>query len=491
MGASTTVLVCGGGLAGLTAAVTAQEHGAKVVLVEKAPLLGGTTALSGGLLWTFGDFELMRERVPDGDAALQWLVYEELDAARAWLVTLGVTLGPLEQVLFHGLGQSADPREMIDRLSARFIAAGGDIRLKTALDALLVNTTGQICGAQLVGEGETEIFQAEAVILATGGFQGNPELLSRYVVRNPDNLLLRANSWSTGDAFLAATAIGAAASPGLDTFYGHALAWRARYRPDQLRDVSMYHGFISVALNLDGERFADETEWTGEEALTQRLAHQNGGRAVYIVDDRAMDVQPIQGRPSITRSIIDRARAAGGVVLEEPTLERLCSALAQHGFSSERCLDSLNEFNHYMSTGRADALKPRRRALRDPLIQPPFRAVIVQAAITISTGGIAIDERTRVLRRSASSSSMGQIPATRAYTQTDGPVLAIGQDYRQSIIPGLFAAGSDAGNISHFGYVGGLSTALTTGRMAGREAARYLAPRQDSGRRTGRSDADA
>jgi len=470
------LLVCGGGLGGLSAAVTALENGARVTLIEKAPELGGTTVLSGGLLWTFAEYEAARAKIPHGDAALQWLVYEDIEPARAWLADMGATLGPVEPVLFHGQGQSADPVQLIAILAARFTALGGTLRLATALESLLTDERGAVCGARVVCDGLYEDIAAAAVILATGGFQGNPELLARYVVRDPDNLLLRANPWSTGDAFLAATAIGAAASPGLDNFYGHAIAWGARYRREQLRDVSQYHGGLSVALNLDGERFADETDWTGEETLTQRLAREEKGRGVYIVDDTAMELQPIQGRPSITRSIIDRARAAGGVVLECASLEALCQALGEHGFPPQRCLASLREFNRHMEEGLADELRPSRQRHRTPLAVAPYRAVIVQAAITFTTGGLAIDEHTRVLRRAGSNSFFAGVPVERAYIDSAaqaGPMLALGNDYRQTVIPGLYAVGCDAGNISHFGYMGGLSAALTTGRTAGRTAARY------------------
>lgn len=473
------LIVCGGGLGGLSAAVTALERGARVTLLEKAPELGGTTLLSGGLLWTFGDYDEARAKIPHGDAALQWLVYDNLEAGRAWLAGLGVKLGPMERVLFHGLGQSLEPAQVVKLLAERFTSLGGELRLATALDSLITRD-GQVSGVRAVHDGRHEDLAAGAVVLATGGFQGNPELLARYVVPDPDNLLLRANPWSTGDAFIAALAIGAAASPGLDNFYGHAIAAPpARYRWDQLRDVSQYHGFVSVALNRNGERFADETEMTGEEALNQRLARQPRGQGVYVVDERVMELQPIQGRPSICRSIIERARAAGGTVLEAASLEELCAQLAPHGFPAARCLASLTEFNRCMAQDRADELHPPRTLQRFPLSTPPFRAVIVQAAITFTTGGLAIDERTRVVRRAGSSSPYSPAPVSRAYSNIDGAVNAIGNDYRQTVIPGLYAVGCDAGNISHFGYMGGLSSALTTGRVAGQEAAERVCGAQN------------
>ena len=468
------VVVCGGGLAGFSAAVTALENGAYVTLLEKSPETGGTTVLSGGLLWTFAEYEDARAKIPFGDGSLQWLVFEDLEPATKWLHEIGAKLGSLERVLEHGRGQSADPVQLIKVLSDRFQILGGSLLLSCPMESLLANN-GTVSGVRYLQEGKVKDLPCEAVILATGGFQGNTELLARYVVRDPDNLVLRSNPWSTGDAFIAATSIGAAASPGLDTFYGHALIARpGRYNFKQLRDASQYHGGLSVALNLDGLRFADETELTGEEALNQRIATQPSGRAVYIVDEKSMEITPIQGRESITRSIIQRARAAGGLVVEARTLEDLCNGLSCMGVPPSRALSSLREFNEHMNDELADQLRPARSRLRRPLDSPPYYAVLVQAGITFTMGGLLVDDRLRVIRRAGSSSSFGPVPISRAYTTTDSASVAIGSEYRQMNIPGLYAAGNDAGNISHFGYMGGLATALTTGRTAGREAARIV-----------------
>lgn len=470
------IVVCGGGLAGLSAAVTALEAGASVLLVEKAPELGGTTKLSGGLLWTFGDYEDARRKVPNGDAALQWLVFDTLEASRAWLHGLGVKLGPLERVLGHGSGQSVDPAEMIDVLASRFEALGGELRLDTGLESLRLED-GVIHGARTVRDGRFEEHRADAVVLATGGFQGNHELLARYVVRDPANLALRASVWCTGDGLIAATQVGAGVSPGLGTFYGHALAAPpARYTRFQLRDASAYHGALSVALNLNGDRFADETAETGEEALNQQLAQQPEGRGVYIVDEDSMDEEAIQGRRSVTRSIVGRIRALGGTVIEADSLEKLCVGLAELGIPATRALAKLHEFNAAMRNGRAHDLVPARIRRRKPLERPPFVAVAVKSAITFTMGGVLIDERARVLWRAGSTSSFAPVPVDRAYADTHGPSTSIGVDYRQTPIVGLYAAGNDAGNISHFGYTGGLASALTTGQTAGRESAALVKP---------------
>lgn len=468
------VVVCGGGMAGLSAAVTALETGAAVTLVEKAAKLGGTSAISGGLIWTFAEYERIRADIPDGDPALQWLVYDTIDGARAWLASQGATLGPEEPLLGHGRGRIMDPPQAIAALAARFRSLGGEVLLETALESLVVKD-GIVEGVRVVRDGRTYDEIASSVVLATGGFQGNHELLARYLVRDPDNLYLRAEPWSTGDGFIAATAVGAAVSRGLDTFYGHALtAPPARFSKLEFRDVSQYYGQQSIAINVNGERFADESEGNGEEILNQHLAQQPQGRGFYIIDQDLVDSAPVEGVEVVTRTIIDRARTAGAPIVTADTLEEVCRGLAQFGVPERRALTELQQFNFLIGSGRADELKPARKRSRKPLTRAPFCAVGVKAAITFTMGGLQIDERTRVLRRAGGTSPSIPMPISRAFTDTSAPAIVIGSDYRQMPIPGLYAAGCDTGNVSHLGYMGGLATALTTGRIAGREAASLL-----------------
>ena len=473
--AAQPVVVCGGGFAGLSAAVTALEAGASVTLIEKAPYLGGTTLLSGGTLWSFIEYDKIREHIPNGDPALQWLVHDALPAGRAWLQALGVKFDDIGQMLNIGHGYVMDPAGAIGLLGERFKALGGQLHLETGLHSLVMHE-GEVTGVRALHDGRVREIAAGAVVIATGGFQGNTELLARYVLRDPDNLMLRANYWSTGDGFIAATDAGAAASPGLDTFYGHALAAPpARVDNRQFREAAQHHGRLCVAINMQGDRFADETEGTGEEVLNQRLAQQPGGLGFYVMDDEHMEQMSMQGRGALIRVILERSKKIGALVLEGETIEALCRAMAQHGVPEARALATLKTFNAALESGRADELKPSRLGNRKPLKKPPFRAIHVKAGITFTMGGLAVDERARVLWRAGTTSHFAPVPTERAYVEqglpADGNPLAIGQYYRQAPIHGLFAAGNDAGNISHLSYMGGLASALVMGRNAGRHAA--------------------
>lgn len=451
------VIVCGGGWSGLCAALTAARGGSKTVLVEKGPRLGGSTALSGGSVWTWADLTAMQKAIPGGNPVLQELVHNRHDADRAWLTDEGVRLSPEKVYQTNGRGQSIEPGPAIDRLQQRFQEAGGTILTDTALDKLLVEG-GAVVGISAAGlDGVTEI-RAHAVVLATGGFQGNAELVARYIVPTPDNLYLRANPWSTGDAFIAATAIGAATSPGLDGFFGHALiAPPAKFGESEFGEVSQYYAKFSVALNMRGERFADESAGTGEEVLNQSVARQPGGLAWFVVDEEMMELAYSADRK--TRVIVERARRHGATIVDADNLEDLAVGLGEQGLPPAAVLRTIRYYNDAIESGTVASLVPPRTRWPVALIHPPFVAVAAKASITQTTGGLAVDDRMRVLRRAASSSPMAQ-----SISNID--------EYRTTPIHGLFAAGGDVGNFMHIGYAGNLGAGLVMGRIAGAEAAK-------------------
>ena len=457
-GLSTDVIVCGGGFAGLTAAVSALEAGARVVLCEKGPEVGGSSVISGGMIWTFKSLDDLYATVPDGNHIVQQLVFDRFSEDRSWLASQGAELTDEGPMLGHGWGQEMDPPQALGVLRDRFVELEGELLLETALDALAVSD-GRIRGIRVArSDGSIRELTADAVILATGGFQGNPELLTRYVVDSPDSLYLRGNPWSTGDAFLAATDIGAAATPGMETFYGHALtAPPARFSALEFQDVSQYYGRHAVAINMRGRRFADESGGLGEEYINSQLARQPGGRGFYVVDRTIAEMEAVIGMVH-TRPILERARDYSAPVVFADSLENLADGLAAHGVPSRDSLRTLEEFNAACLAQEAPQMSPPRAKNHFPLVNPPFTAVGVKAAITFTMGGLAVDDSCRVLRRAASSS-----PIAQSITEL--------RDFREVPLAGLYAAGCDVGNVHHESYIGGLATGLTTGRVAGLAAA--------------------
>ena len=451
----TDVIVVGAGMSGLCASLAALERGARVIAVDKGTRFGGSMALSGGAIWTFKDMDLVQQYIPDGNRLLQGMVVDGLREGHDWLEGHGVALGPTSDIE-QGHGRKAEPPKMTATLVERIRTLGGQLRPETALADLLYEG-GAVRGVRAFGpDGETT-FKAEAVVLASGGFQGNLELVTRYITPNVSNMYVRSNPWSTGDAFLAATQIGAAVTPGLDCFYGHALAAPpVSFAPIEFLDMSQKYGPISVALNLDGCRFTDESAGSGEEVLNIAIAHQRNATAFYVLDAKLMEMIPPQG--SLPRVSLERVRSRGGTVIESDTLAGLCRLMGEYGVHSRRALATINEFNAAILEDRAEDLFPERRKHQFPLVMPPFIAVPVRPGITFSNGGLEVDTDMSVLRRATTVSIHPNLIANQS-------------EMKFNVIPGLYAAGCDVGNISHGGYMGGLAQALVTGRVAGYSAA--------------------
>lgn len=129
------ILVCGGGMAGLTAALTCLEAGDRVVIVEKAPKLGGSALLSAGSLWTLASVKDLERSEFKGNEILQQVVIEGIDAGVAWLSSQGVHTADSYAVLGYGRCWDVEPVAMIGCLEQRVRTMGGDILLETGLDA--------------------------------------------------------------------------------------------------------------------------------------------------------------------------------------------------------------------------------------------------------------------------------------------------------------------------------------------------------------------
>ena len=437
------VLVCGAGMAGLCAGATAALTGARTLVVEKGPRPGGSMRMSGGTIWTAPSMAVMERYVPAGDRERQRQLVDGLAAGLDWLAGLGVPLG--ERIdNANQVGRGVDVAVLTDRLMEVITGNGGGVRTSTALERLEMDAAGRVTGATVRSTaGPRSRVESGAVVLATGGFGGNPELLARYVGRYADSMLRRANPHSVGDAFLAALAIGARTSPNLSTFYGHTMPVTDRpIPPERWTAVTQYASGDAILVNEHGERFFDESRSLADELAPLHIVQQPGGRAFLVMDRRVYEDEPLPGRsPQPMRPNLDNAVAAGGRTVTAHTLGALADGMAAWGVSRRGLLATIGDLNAALEAGEGADLRIPRTGSAFGVVEPPFRALAVRAGITFTLGGIDVDAGFHVLDR-------------------DGDP-----------IPGLFAAGADAGGTYQAGYAGGLVLGLVQGRIAGAAAA--------------------
>jgi succinate dehydrogenase/fumarate reductase flavoprotein subunit len=429
------IIVIGGGLAGLVAALRAAELGARAIILEKGDRLGGSFVYSSGYIWSYKDLKTFQREAPRGDVTLQKLILEQLETGLSWLEEHGVPALTRETGNPLTVGARFYPERTVATLADRVAASGGHILLGAALDCLIEDPEGRISGVWVISGKERRTERSDAVILASGGFAGNPDLVRHYITRGPGRMLLRAHPWSTGDGFLAALRVGALASEGLDEFYGRNLpAPPANFSPEKFVEVSQLYGRYAVAINRDGKRYTDEAADWSETAFVQATAHQPGLRAWYVLD-RAGLREHVRDRT--VEEMIEAAERVGGIVLRAGRLKGLAEKLAERGVLRKNVVRTLREYNAAVVSGRGSELSPPRSDPAAPVRIPPFTAVEVAPSITHTIGGLAVDGGCRVLRRSDNQP-----------------------------LPRLYAAGVEVGGVSAGGYTSGLAAALVFGRIA-------------------------
>src|ERR671920_1398196 len=374
---------------------------------------------------------------PGGDAILQRLIFERLGSCLTWLEVAGGDVIARETGNPLTFGARFDPERTVSALVDRIETSGGEILADTALEELLEDITGRVTGVLArSSEGKKE-YDADAVILASGGFAGDPELVEHHIIGGPGRMRVRAHLRSTGDGFRAALQKGALASAGLDEFYGRNLpAPPAEFSPERFVEVSQLYGRHAVAINARGERYADEGADWSETALTRATARQPGPYAWYILDAAGLEARV---RERTAEKMVEVAGDAGGVVLRAASLLELADELSELGVPRDVFLHTIEDYNAAVAAG-AEMSPPRTSPTR-PLRVPPFVAVKVAPSITHTVGGLAVDEGCRVLRR---------------------------EDGRP--IRGLYAAGVEVGGVSAGGYTSGLASALVFGRTAAESA---------------------
>jgi succinate dehydrogenase/fumarate reductase flavoprotein subunit len=413
------LLVVGGGMAGMAAAARAAELGLEVVVAEKGDEVGGSAALSAGVVWTAPDVETARRVAPEGDPALQRALVEGFDGAIERVRAAGVAVSERwSGQMGFGIAHHVDIAALLGRWRA---ALGDAVLTRTAARELVLDADGAVRGAVLTRatpqqeplDGHELAVTARAVLLATGGFQGDPELVARLIGRGAERMPVRSNPGSVGDGLRLGLAAGASFSRSLNRFYGHLIPDRLdRFGPADYLPLTQYHSAHSILVNVRGRRFTDESR--GDETSNQAVLREPESRAVLICDERVRREHAV-GPPYPHGQEIDRfaaAAAAGGRLARADTIEELVARVGEWG---------------------VDATELARTLAGGPLREPSFHALAVAPCITFTFGGLRVDPDGRVLDR-------------------DG-----------RWVRNLYAAGADAGGLQGPGYIGGLALGLVFG----------------------------
>jgi succinate dehydrogenase/fumarate reductase flavoprotein subunit len=408
--------------------------------VERSAVLGGS-ARYAGYLHTATSASELQAADPAANPALQDQLVSGFSDAVAWVRALGVDCGPERAVVRLTRGHQIDTNGYINACAAAITGApDSSIRAQTTTSRL-VTGDGAVVGAEVAtADGGALQIDARFTLMATGGFQGDPSLVAEHIHPQGPLMPLRSNPVSRGDGLRLAADAGAAVGPPAAMFYGHLVPFGVPLGdPSGFAAISQYHSDHGLLFNLHGERFVDETH--GDHVNTVFVVEQPEARALLVIDSRVrqrwMLTPLVEGMPP-PADRFELGLKRGGRAAVAHDLDEFEYLPEEWGYPGRAIRDGIRAFNTAAEAGRP--IQPTRHFDPEPLLDPPYYVMDVAPAITFSYPGLLIDRHARAL------------------------------DVEHQPIPGLLAAGADAGGTFAREYAGGLANAVVFGIQAAKTA---------------------
>jgi len=474
--ATPDVLIVGAGIGGLSTALEAARNGARVVVVDQASVFGGHAVASEGGLFLVGTPAQKAQGIQDSpdlayrdfvkwgeDADEYWArlyAQRSLTEVHDWMTAMGVKFTfvrftPGNSVArFHenaqrGFGVVAPIyRECLQTRRVEFV---WHVKVTS-----LLRRDGRVVGVEGAHErtGRMMRWEAPAVVLATGGFQGSIQLVKKNWPRGlavPETILIGGGIHATGGGHALAKAVGAAEER-MDHMWLYARGVPDPRYPGTQRGLSVINR-AGIMVNREGARFHREV--SGEKFAFPAMVQQPGGRAWLVFDEAAKKDTVVAGTDWADKGRVERE------IFGNPRLVHKAGTIAElarmAGISVEGLERGVERFNRMVEAGvdedfgRFDAANPpgKQPSGRPPIVavrQAPFYAIPMFPLTRKSMGGLATDYRSRVL------------------------------DAGRNPIPGLYAVGEVAGFGGINGKAGLEGTFLGPSILQGRMLGKALAP---------------
>jgi len=472
---ATDVVVCGCGSSGLIAGLTARYGGASVIMFEKRSAPGGTSLFAEGMFAVESGMQLRNNiSITREEAFRKHMEYSHWRAngrlVRRFIDESASTIDWLEQqgVEFEGVeaAKPGGPRVwhvmkgnpitrgagLINSLVAKVKQNGVRICLRTPVKELLINKENRVIGVIAVdSSGNTVRVDTKAVVISTGGFQNNKEMLKEYT--SAGMAMASYNIDMTGDGIRMAWAVGAAPE-GTNVLLG-ATGIEGENRGSAIAAI-MFQPYLWV--NQEGERFcAEDITFSTPFILNAHINQTNGTRytifdentKIHLMQrgiDRGMGHAKQAGDKLVTLDAdLDRGVTQGKVFIAN-TLSELAGKIGVRGEILQATVD---EYNRCCEEGH-DRIFAKNPDYLQPVRQARFYAVKCHLSLHCTLGGIKINDKMEVL------------------------------DKKGGIIPGLYAVGNCAGGLYGDTYDignttgGALGFAVNSGRIAGKNILQYI-----------------
>ncbi len=428
------VVVVGCGVAGLTAAVAAAEAGARVAVLERSTYdeRGGNTRyttaairmqsddavsadfesvfldncgyhvqpdFAAATVLDYANWPPLVRAAPFTDPELISFFADSAPKTIAWLKTHGVKFGGIG---FYGLTPRASPRiaisggglHLIEVMTAHAQKIGVKFFFETTAQELIQSARGDVCGVRAISQsGGLLAYRAAAVILACGGFEGNPEMVVRYIGAKGRYLrpVAHGGYYNKGEGIAMALKIGAAPAGDFAEYHAQPIDPRS----GATEPIVMAYPY-GILVNESGRRFLDEAPGpidASYEETARTIADQKHGIAFCILDDK---INAIENWRRCVRS--DQPPESA------PDVRSLGKELGFDGAAAQRTIDEYNRacpagnFNPRTLDGLATAgLTPVKSNYAVPLDKPPYHAYPVISSNTFTFGGLKVNVNAQVV----------------------------------------------------------------------------------------------
>ncbi len=444
------IVIIGAGGAGLSAAVAASETDGslKIIVLEKQGIMGGNTNYStGGINAAETDVQrslgikdskdlfyddTMRGGKQENIPALVRNLVEHAPITISWLAGLGADLSDLGLMggssvkrTHRPQGGSAIGPHLMKVLQTASNKDNIEIRTSNKVTGLLTSVDGSVTGVKVQNaDGSSYMITSKAVIIATGGFGANLDMVTRLQPSLSGFATLN-HPGATGDAFGWVTAIGGDTIQ-MANIQIHPTAEAINH----ILITEAVRGNGAILVNHGGQRFCNEMDT--RDVVSAAILKQDGGEAFLIFDQAVR-----QSLASI------ETYANQHLLVEGASVEELASLV---GIPPEKLSESVSRYNDQQKKGIDDDFGRSATEMTRSLETPPYYAVCVTPAIHHTMGGLSVNTETQVLR-------------------ADG-----------SPVPGLYAAGEVTGGLHGANRLGGNGVAdiVVNGRLAGMTASKKL-----------------
>lgn len=494
------VVVVGCGIAGMCAGTRAAELGNSVAILEKSPKekRGGQTRLTGAIRFPYADTDfnerdirvnirpdsqapgsleaeskeasvvldysepdfyrdVMKVMTGDVDTELIQTLASECGPTMEWLTEIGVEW---EEVVAYQHNEftalrhkHGEGKETIAQLIDIAEANGAQLFYNTEARELQQDQQSRINGLIAIQENQPVRFDCDAVIIAAGGFDSNPEKRTKYLGADFGSIPLRGSRYNTGEALDMALDIGAMSIG--DWGDGHITLVDPRVNTDNLggltpemqrRGIKIVGYTFGILVNHDGERFVDEGRDSrdGTYAVFGRDVFEQPHHEAFSIVDSTIKERTWWGSngpsdPIHAESIEDLAHRLG---IQD--IDATVETIADYNAACDP-----NDFVFPLSedTNSTEGMSPPKSHWAFPITDPPFYGLPVTGGITfVPFGGLQIN--------------------------TDSQVI----NTRQTPIPGLYAAGNSAGGVMAGGYKStlGQPNGATFGKLAAEHASEFV-----------------